>query len=110
MRFSIVAASKTDGTPQITYRTSAQNIFVRWRGENLSVGSVVRLAWIAEDVGGIVDPDFVIDQDETVMPSPTFSARFTISRPSDGWAPGKYRVDLYVDDVLRDTLAITIRD
>jgi hypothetical protein len=110
MRLSIAAATKTDGKPQTAYRSNAPSIFVRWRGENLPVGSVVRLAWIAEDVGDIVDPNFVIDKDETVVPTSTFSARFTISRPSDGWAPGKYRVDLFVDDVLRDTLGITIRD
>lgn len=110
MRLSIAAARTANGKPETTYRSTAQQIVVHWRGENLPPGSVVRIAWIAEDVGDIVDPNFVIDQDETVVPSPTFSARFTISRPSDGWAAGKYRVDLFVDDLLRDTLGITIGD
>lgn len=110
MRISIAAARKLDGKPETTYATAVPNIYVRWRGENLPVGSVARLAWIAEDVGDIVDPNFVIDRDITVIPTSTFSTRFTISRPSDGWAAGKYRVDLFVDDVLRDTLGITIRD
>jgi hypothetical protein len=110
MRLAITAARTIDGKPETSYRSNAQQIVVRWRGENLPVGSIVRVAWIAEDVGDIVDPGFVIDRDETAIPSPTFSARFTISRPRDGWAPGKYRVDLFVDDVLRDTLGITISD
>ena len=110
IRVSIAAAKTADGKPETTYRSNAAQIVVRWRGENLPIGSIVRLAWIAEDVGNIVDPNFVIDRDETEIPSPTFSARFTISRPSDGWAPGKYRVDLFVDGVLRDTLGITIGD
>jgi len=110
MRLSIAASRTANGKPETSYRANAPQIVVRWRGENLPVGAVVRMAWIAEDVGNVVDPDFVIDRDETVVPSPTFSARFTISRPSDGWAPGKYRVDLFVDDLLRDTLGITIVD
>ncbi len=108
MRISIAAASSTAGRPETIFRTSAPRIIVRWRGENLPVGATVRLAWVAEDVGEVVDPGFVIDQTETVIPTPTYAERFTISRPSDGWAPGKYRVDLFVDEALRDTLGITI--
>ena len=108
IRLSIAAAKSSDGKAETSFRSNAPQIVVRWRGENLPVGCVVRVAWIAEDVGDVVDRNFVVDQDETGVPSPTFSARFTISRPSDGWAAGKYRVDLFVDDVLRDTLGITI--
>jgi hypothetical protein len=70
----------------------------------------VRVAWIAEDVGDIVEPNFVIDETEAELTSAKFSARFTLSRPRDGWAAGKYRLELYLDDQLTQTVKINIRD
>jgi hypothetical protein len=70
----------------------------------------VRVAWIAEDVGDIVEPNFVIDETETELTTAKFGARFTLSRPRDGWAAGKYRLELYLDDQLTQTVKINIRD
>ena len=33
---------------------------------------------------------------------------FTLVRPEDGWAPGDYRVEFYVDDVLVDVVKLKI--
>jgi hypothetical protein len=66
------------------------------------------VAWVAEDVGDLVEPNFVIDETETIAPTPDASARFTLGRPPDGWAEGKYRVEFYVDDTLTETVKVTI--
>ncbi len=71
---------------------------------------MVRVAWIAENVGDLVPPDFVVDERETAVTTPNFSARFTLSRPTDGWAPGRYRLDLHVNDELAQSLTVTIRE
>ena len=76
----------------------------------MPAGSFVRVAWIAEDVGELVPPNFVIDETETEVTSEKFSARFTLSRPKDGWAAGKYRLELYLDDQLTQTAKVSIRD
>ncbi|MDQ6861568.1 MAG: hypothetical protein M3032_10505 [Verrucomicrobiota bacterium] len=110
MQLKIEAAREINGAATTSFRATAPNIFVRWRGENLPVGADVRVAWVAEDVGDLVEPDFIVDQNRTAVETPNFSARFTLSRPRDGWAPGKYRVDLYVDDELKDTLGVTISE
>lgn len=70
----------------------------------------MRMIWIAEDVGDLVEPNFVIDQTETEITTPEFGVRFTLSRPSDGWATGKYRIDLLLDDQRLQSLKITIAD
>ena len=64
--------------------------------------------WIAEDVGDLVEPNFVVDETETVAPDPDSSARFTLGRPPDGWAEGKYRLEFYINDELEETLTVTI--
>lgn len=92
------------------FKSNTQAIYVRWHGHGLPEGARVRVAWVAEDVGDIVDPNFIVDQTETVAPAPDSSARFTLGRPEDGWADGKYRVEFYVDGKLEETVHVTIGD
>ncbi|HEY0368498.1 MAG TPA: hypothetical protein VGC85_02780 [Chthoniobacterales bacterium] len=107
---TLETARETTAPPETTFRADTRNIVIRWHGENMRVGAMVRVAWVAEDVGEIVEPGFVIDQFPTEVETSKFGAHFTLSRPRDGWAAGKYRVDLFVDDELKDTLGVTIRD
>ena len=107
---TLEVAKERDGKPQDQFASDVTNIFVRWNGEHLPVGSFVRVAWIAEDVGDLVPRNFVIDETETEVTTSTFGARFTLSRPKDGWAAGKYRLDLYLDDTLIQTAKVTIRN
>jgi hypothetical protein len=96
------------GGPKTEFKSDAESIFVRWHGRGLPKGAKVRVAWIAEDVGDLVEPNFVVDETETVAPDPDSSARFTLGRPPDGWAEGKYRVEFYVNDELEETVRVTI--
>ena len=107
---TLEVAKERDGEPQDQFRSDVAEIFVRWHGEHLPVGSFVRVAWIAEDVGDLVPPNFVIDETETEVTTSTFGARFTLSRPKDGWAAGNYRLELYLDDTLIQTAKVSIRD
>jgi hypothetical protein len=90
------------------FKSNVDNIYVRWRGRGLPEGARVRVAWIAEDVGDLVEPNFIVDETESVAPTPDASARFTLGRPPDGWAEGKYRVEFYVNDELEETIKVTI--
>jgi hypothetical protein len=90
------------------FKSNVANIYVRWQGHDLPEGAKVRVAWVAEDVGDLVEPNFVIDETETVAAAPDASARFTLGRPPDGWAEGKYRVEVYVNDVLVETIKVSI--
>ena len=90
------------------FKSDAPNIYVRWHGHDLPVGATVRVAWVAEDVGDLVDPNFIVDETESVAPTPDASARFTLGRPPDGWAEGKYRLEFYVNDELVETIKVTI--
>jgi hypothetical protein len=85
-----------------------ENIYVRWHGRGLPPAAKVRVAWVAEDVGDLVEPNFVVDETETEAPAPDSSARFTLGRPPDGWAEGKYRVEFYINDELEETVRVTI--
>jgi hypothetical protein len=96
------------GGSKTEFKSDVENIYVRWHGRGLPDRAKVRVTWVAEDVGDLVEPNFIIDETETIAPAPDSSARFTLGRPPDGWAEGKYRVEFYVNDELEETVRVTI--
>jgi len=107
-RLTVEVSTDPSGGSRSEFKSDAQSIYVRWHGHGLPKDARVRVAWIAEDVGDLVEPNFVIDETEGVAPAPDASARFTLGRPPDGWAEGKYRVEFYVNDELEETVRVTI--
>lgn len=109
-KIQLELAKARDGEATREFSSDLPNIFVRWNGENLPVGAEVRIVWIAEDVGDIAPPNFIVDQTATTITQPSYAARFTLSRPKDGWAAGKYRIELYLEDDLKAQVQVTIHD
>ena len=107
-KLTVEVSTDPAGGSKTEFKSDAQNIYVRWHGHGLPEGARVRVAWIAEDVGDLVEPNFIIDETEGVAPAPDASARFTLGRPPGGWAEGKYRVEFYVNDELEETVRVTI--
>jgi hypothetical protein len=107
-QLTVEVSSDPAGGLKTSFKSDVANIYVRWHGHGLRPGATVRVAWVAEDVGDIVEPNFIIDETESTASVPEASARFTLGRPPDGWAEGKYRVEFYVDDVLVETVRVTI--
>jgi hypothetical protein len=104
----VEVSTDPSGGSKTEFKSDVENIYVRWHGRGLPPGAKVRVAWVAEDVGDLVEPNFVVDETETEAPAPDSSARFTLGRPPDGWAEGKYRVEFYVNDELEETVRVTI--
>jgi hypothetical protein len=107
-KLTVEVSGDPAGGLKTEFKSDVVNIYVRWHGHDLPEGAKVRVAWVAEDVGDLVEPNFVIDETETVAAAPDASARFTLGRPPDGWAEGKYRVEFYVDDLPVETVRVTI--
>lgn len=109
-KITLAVAKEREGAPATEFSANAPTLSVRWLGENLPVGGSVRVAWIAEDVGDIVAPNFIVDETRTTILAVHAGAQFTLSRPKDGWAAGKYRVELYLDEKLMDSVRVKIVD
>ncbi|MEP6809593.1 MAG: hypothetical protein ABI992_05070 [Chthoniobacterales bacterium] len=107
---TLEVAAVRDGKPTTTFSSDAPNIYVNWHGEHLKPYSMARVAWVVEDVGDVAEPNFVVDENETEVTGHEFGARFTLSRPKDGWAEGKYRLELYLDDQLMQKVEVLISD
>jgi len=108
-RLTVEVSSDPAGGSKTEFRPDVAHIYVRWFGRDLPENARVRVAWVAEDVGGLVEPGFIIDETETIAPIQNASARFTLARPPDGWAEGKYRLEFYINDSLTETVNVTIR-
>jgi hypothetical protein len=100
-------SSSSDGDPLDVVSADALQIVARWRGHGLRKNAKIRAVWIAQDTG-VAPVGFKVDEATAVAPISNAFGKFTLSRPSDGWATGKYRVEFYVDGELTDTVDLTI--
>ena len=97
------------GAYATTFSTQTPKIYARWIGHNLRKDATVRAVWIAENVGDAAPENYTIDEATANPASANAHGSFTLNRPEDGWAPGSYRVEFYVDDDLIDTVKAQIK-
>ena len=108
-KLSVGVSSQPIGAFEKDFSANTQNIYARWEGHGLRENSKVRAVWIAEDVGDIAPPNYKIDDAVATAGAPDAHGVFTLSRPDDGWAPGNYHVEFYLDGTLIDTVKLKIK-
>jgi hypothetical protein len=101
-------AKERSGKATTTFSSDTPQIYARWKGHRLQKGVMVRVDWIAENIGDDAPPDYGVDEATAIADGPTSYGTFTLSRPDDGWALGAYRAEFYVDDALVDTVKLKI--
>ena len=107
-KLSVGLSSEAIGNFKTDFTTETPRIYARWQGHGLRSQAKVRVSWIAEDVGEVAPPNYAVDEATAVASIPDSRGVFTLSRPEEGWAPGRYRVEFYVDDQLIDTVKLKI--
>ena len=107
-QLSVSLAKERFGKPITTFSSSTSEIYARWQGQRLRKGAKVKAVWIAENIGEDFPPDYKVDEASAVAENPSAHGAFTMARPEDGWAPGDYRVEFYVDEVLVDAAKLKI--
>ena len=107
-RLEVSLAKDRFAKPMTTFSSSTPEIYARWQGQRLREGATVKAVWIAENIGEDFPQDYKIDEASAVAASPTARGAFTLEKPEDGWMPGDYRVEFYVDGVLVDAVKMKI--
>ena len=107
-QLSVSLAKDRSGKPLTAFSSNTPEIYARWQGQRLRKGAKVKAVWIAENIGEDFPQDYKIDEASAVAETPHAHGAFTLVRPEDGWAPGDYRVEFYVDDVLVDAVKMKI--
>ena len=107
-QLAVSLAKEPFGKPITKFSSNTPEIYARWQGQHLRPGAKIKAAWIAENIGEDYPQDYKVDEASVVAESPTAQGAFTLARPQDGWAPGDYRVEFYVDNVLVDSVKMKI--
>ena len=107
-RLTVSCGINRFGKPMTTFSSNTPEIYARWQGQRLRQGANVKAVWIAENIGEEFPQDYKIDEASAVAASPTSRGAFTLERPEDGWMPGDYRVEFYVDGVFVDAMKLKI--
>ncbi len=93
------AVAEADNSPvKATDRFTPESpkIHVVARVKNSKAGTRARAVWIAIDA--IATPNYEINSTELVLDQEgTANLHFQIKRPDQGWPPGKYKLDLFLD-------------
>jgi hypothetical protein len=90
-----------------TIDASTPAIYARWQGYGLRPQANIRVLWIAENVDG-VEANYQIDNAFAVAETPNSHGTFKLAQPDEGWMPGEYRVEFYIDGRLAETAELTI--
>jgi hypothetical protein len=107
-RLVVSLAKDRFGKATTSFTSNAPEIYARWQGQRLRQGANVKAVWIAENIGEDFPQDYKVDEASVVAASPIARGAFTLARPEDGWMPGDYRVEFYVDNVLVDAVKMKI--
>jgi hypothetical protein len=107
-RLAVSLAKNRFGKSTTSFTPNTPEIYARWQGQRLRQGAKVKAVWIAENIGEDFPQDYKVDEASAVAATPTARGAFTLARPEDGWMPGDYRVEFYVDDVLVDAVKMKI--
>ena len=102
-------AQDKDSKPTTTFAVDVPKIYAFFRTKGTEKGDKLRSVWIAEDVGDAAPANTKIDEASLAADQDDFSGAFSLSKPTKGWPPGKYRVEIYAGDDLAETLKFTIK-
>ncbi len=91
-------------TVQEVFAVGDPVIYAVGRLENAPEGTVAKASWIYLDL----DPEYLIDEAEITAEEINSSVVFSLSRPDNGWPVGDYRVDLYIDGELEESIPFSV--
>jgi hypothetical protein len=107
-QLSVSVAKEQFGNPVTTFSSNTPEIYARWQGQRLRKGAKIKAVWIAENIGEDFPQDYKVDEVSAVAESTRAHGAFTLTRHEGGWAPGDYRMEFYVDDVLVNAVKLKV--
>jgi outer membrane usher protein FimD/PapC len=97
-----------DTKPTDTFSTTVPQLYAFFRSTGTAKDDKLRGVWIAEDVGNAAPANTKIDESTLTADQDNYFGAFSLTKPTAGWPPGKYRVEIYLNDALATTAKFTI--
>jgi hypothetical protein len=106
-KLSVTLSDEPDGRSTTTFPATTSRVYARWQGHGLPLFAKVRAVWIADNADN-APADYKIDETFAVVKTTDLEGTFTLNRPDDGWTPGNYRIESFVDDKMAQTVKFKI--
>jgi hypothetical protein len=107
-KLTVSVGQEAVGESRNLFMSTSPKICARWQGHNLRDHAKIRALWIAEEVEGVAPPDYTIDEANASATISDSHGVFTLARPEEGWTPGLYRVEFYIDGTFADAVKLKI--
>jgi hypothetical protein len=110
MKVSVTTSTGLGAKPTTKFAADCPKVHAIIKTTGVQKGAKFRAVWIAEDVGEKAPANTKIEETATSLDSDTDKADFSLSKPTNGWPSGKYRVEIYANDKLATKAKFTIGD
>ncbi len=107
VRAFMTAGPRND--PTKTFMPDTPKLYAMFKTEGVTNGDKIRAVWIADDVGQAAPAGTKIDEKTLTMEGDTDDGVFSLSKPTKGWPPGKYHLEIYVNGDLATKLNFAIK-
>jgi hypothetical protein len=94
--------------PRDVFARDTPKIVCVWRGKGIKSGTVLNGVWIAEDVGNAAPPNYKIAEKSMTITVEN-EGSLNMTKPTNGWPVGKYRLEIYLNDTRVKNLPFTIK-
>ena len=107
---TVTMSKKEDGPAMTSFSAGDPAIYATHTGDKMKKGDKVRFVWIIEDGGKTITPNSKVSEYNTVANGYNNGKEFShLDKPAAGWPLGKWRVDVYVNDVKTTSAKFAIK-
>lgn len=103
----ILTDDESSKAPKASFTPATPKIFVFYNLEKVPNGDKLRSVWICEKSEGIL-ANTKIDEATVEVGLIDNTGSFSLSKPTKGWPVGDYKVELYWNDKLAETMPFKV--
>jgi hypothetical protein len=92
-----------------TFAPDTPKIYATFKTIGAKNGDKARAVLIADDVGDVAPPETKVVETSLTLEGDTDDGDFNFSKPTNGWPPGKYHVEVYVNNELAAKAKFTVK-
>lgn len=105
----VLTDDESSKAPKTEFGKDTAKLTVFFDFENVPSGSKLNGVWICEKAPDLdIPPDFKIDEASVDVGMLTNTGNFSLSKPTNGWPAGDYRVELQIDGKTVETVKFKI--
>jgi hypothetical protein len=108
VKITVVTSAGENGKPTTVFAPDTPEIRATFTTKETKKGDKLRGEWIADEVGEVAPPHTKIGEKILALEQDDGGGYFTFSKPTNGWPPGKYHLDIYAGDKLTTTVKFTV--